>query len=94
MHVLSIADIQLIVDLYETQDVVTDIAGRERQIDTMIRMGYLRPLRGIFMLTELGERTARSLHARQFVPSKGALALPSTESLVDVSNTPPALSAS
>lgn len=93
MHVLSIADIQLIVDLYETQDVVTDIAGRERQIDTMIRMGYLRPLRGIFMLTELGERTARSLHARQFVPSKVALALPSTESLVDATNTPPALSA-
>lgn len=70
MHVLSVADIQLIVDLYETQDVVRDPAGRERQIDSLIRMGYLRPMRGIFTLTELGEKTARSLQARRFVPSR------------------------
>ncbi len=70
MHVLSVADIQLIVDLYETQDVVRDTAGRERQLDSLIRMGYLRPMRGIFTLTELGEKTARSLQARRFVPSR------------------------
>ncbi len=70
MHVLSVADIQLIVDLYETQDVVRDPAGRERQLDSLIRMGYLRPMRGIFTLTELGEKTARSLQARRFVPSR------------------------
>ena len=70
MHVLSVADIQLIVDLYETQDVVRDAAGREKQIDGLIRMGYLRPMRGIFTLTELGEKTARSLQARRFVPSR------------------------
>lgn len=70
MHVLSVADIQLIVDLYETQDVVRDVAGRERQIDSLVRMGYLRPMRGIFTLTELGEKTARSLQARRFVPSR------------------------
>ncbi len=70
MHVLSVADIQLIVDLYETQDVVRDPAGRERQLDSLIRMGYLRPMRGIFTLTELGEKTARSLQARHFVPSR------------------------
>ncbi len=69
-HVLSVTDIQLIVDLFETQDVVRDAAGREQQIDSLIRMGYLRPVRGIFVLTELGEKTARSLQARQFVPSK------------------------
>ncbi len=70
MHVLSVADIQLIVDLYETQDVVRDPAGREHQLDSLIRMGYLRPVRGIFTLTELGEKTARSLQARRFVPSR------------------------
>ncbi len=70
MHVLSVADIQLIVDLYETQDVVRDPAGRERQVDSLVRMGYLRPMRGIFTLTELGEKTARSLQARRFVPSR------------------------
>ncbi len=69
-HVLSVTDIQLIVDLFETQDVVRDIAGRERQIDSLVRMGYLRPMRGIFVLTELGDKTARSLQARHFVPSK------------------------
>jgi len=69
-HVLSVTDIQLIVDLFETQDVVKDASGRERQIDNLIRMGYLRPMRGIFTLTELGEKTARSLQARQFVPSR------------------------
>ncbi len=70
MHVLSVADIQLIVDLYETRDVVRDATGRERQIDSLVRMGYLRPMRGIFTLTELGEKTARSLQARRFVPSR------------------------
>ncbi len=70
MHILSLSDIQLIVDLFETQRELSDVSGRERQIDSLIRTGYLRPLRGTYMLTELGEKTARSLQARRFVPSR------------------------
>ncbi|MEO0317773.1 MAG: hypothetical protein RL404_1450 [Pseudomonadota bacterium] len=83
MHVLSVADIQLIVDLYETQDVVRDPAGRERQIDRLIHMGYLRPMRGIFTLTELGEKTAHSLQARRFVPSRSQDARPAAAALAN-----------
>ncbi|MFM7669653.1 MAG: hypothetical protein ACKO71_03740, partial [Betaproteobacteria bacterium] len=44
--------------------------GREQQVYHLIQLGYLRPLRGVYALTELGEKTARSLQVRQFVPSK------------------------
>ena len=70
MHILSLSDIQLIVDLFETQGAMSDVNGRERQIDNLIRTGYLRPLRGVYVLTELGEKTARSLQMRQFVPPR------------------------
>ncbi len=72
MHILSLSDIQLIVDLFETQGVMSEVSGRERQIDNLIRTGYLRPLRGVYTLTELGEKTARSLQMRQFVPPRAA----------------------
>lgn len=72
MHILSLSDIQLIIRLFEQRDVLSDTQGREHQIYHLIKMGYLRPLRGIYALTELGERTARSLQMRQFVPSKMA----------------------
>lgn len=72
MHILSLSDIQLIIRLFEQRDVLSDAQGREHQVYHLIKMGYLRPLRGIYALTELGERTARSLQMRQFVPSKMA----------------------
>ncbi len=70
MHILSLADIQLIVNLFETQRDLSDVRGRERQVDSLIRTGYLRPLHGSYVLTELGQKTARSLQARQFVPTR------------------------
>lgn len=69
MHILSLSDIQLIIRLFEQRDVMTDANGREQQVYHLIKLGYLRPLRGIYALTELGEKTARSLQMRQFVPS-------------------------
>lgn len=72
MHILSLSDIQLIIRLFEQRDVLSDAQGREQQVYHLIKMGYLRPLRGVYALTELGERTARSLQMRQFVPSKAA----------------------
>lgn len=70
MHILSLSDIQLIIRLFEQHDVMSDAQGREQQVYHLIKLGYLRPLRGIYALTELGEKTARSLQMRQFVPSK------------------------
>ncbi len=76
MHILAISDIKLIIDLFETQGVVSDASGREQQVSNLIRMGYLRPLSGVYVLTELGEKTARSLQMRKFVPS---MMLPASE---------------
>ena len=76
MHILSLSDIKLIIELFETQGVVSDASGREQQVSNLIKMGYLRPLSGVYMLTELGEKTARSLAMRKFVPS---MMLPATE---------------
>ncbi len=76
MHILSLSDIQLIVDLYETQQPIADASGRERQVDNLIRTGYLRPLRGAYLLTELGEKTARSLQVKQFVPPRAESVAP------------------
>ena len=70
MHILSLSDIQLIVDMFETQQPLSNVEGRERQVDNLIRMGYLRPLRATYMLTELGDKTARSLQMRHFVPTR------------------------
>ncbi len=88
MHILSLSDIQLIVDLFETQGVMSDVNGRERQVDNLIRTGYLRPLRGVYMLTELGEKTARSLQMRQFVPPRPA---PAPEVTAETTTDSPAL---
>ena len=76
MHILSLADIKLIIELFETQSVVADASGREQQVSNLIKMGYLRPLSGVYVLTELGEKTARSLAMRKFVPS---MMLPASE---------------
>lgn len=88
MHILSLSDIQLIVDLFETQGVMSEVKGRERQIDNLIRTGYLRPLRGTYVLTELGEKTARSLQMRQFVPPRPA---PAPELTAETKTDSPAL---
>ncbi len=76
MHILSLSDIKLLIDLFEANGVVADAGGRERQISSLIKMGYLRPLSGVYVLTELGEKTARSLAMRKFVPS---MMLPASE---------------
>lgn len=76
MHILSLSDIQLIVDLYELQQSMANTDGREQQVDNLIRTGYLRPLRGVYALTELGEKTARSLQMKQFVPPRAPPAAP------------------
>ncbi len=83
MHILSLSDIQLIVDLYETQQPMADARGREQQVDNLIRTGYLRPLRGAYLLTELGEKTARSLQVKQFVPPRAQAAAPSLPPAAD-----------
>lgn len=82
MHILSLSDIKLIIDLFESQGVVADASGRERQLSNLIKMGYLRPLSGVYSLTELGEKTARSLAMRKFVPS---MMLPASEPAADAS---------
>jgi hypothetical protein len=76
MHILSLSDIKLIIDLFDSQGVVSDANGRELQISNLIKMGYLRPLSGVYTLTELGEKTARSLQMRKYVPS---MMLPASE---------------
>lgn len=93
MHILSLSDIQLIVELFETRGVIADASGRERQIDQLIRFGYLRPLSGTYVLTELGDKTARSLQMRHFVPSKAieVEAPPSPEPAAAADGATPAL---
>jgi len=91
MHILSLSDIQLIIRLFEQHEVLSDAQGREQQVYHLIKIGYLRPLRGIYALTELGERTARSLQMRQFVPSKMAEA---EHALTDASGDAASLTAS
>lgn len=76
MHILSLSDIKLLIELFETQGVVSDASGREHQVSSLIKMGYLRPLSGVYTLTELGEKTARSLQMRNYVPS---MMLPASE---------------
>lgn len=75
MHVLSIEDIELIVHMVETESAVTDFSKRQKQIDHLVRTGYVRPLAGVYVLTELGRRTASSLQAKSYVRSKVDTAL-------------------
>lgn len=69
MHVLSIEDIELMVHLIETESVINDFSKRQKQIDKLVKTGYVRPLAGVFVLTELGRRTASSLQAKSYVRS-------------------------
>ncbi len=70
MHVLSIEDIELMVHMIETESAVTDFSKRQKQIDNLIKTGYVRPLAGVFVLTELGRRTASSLQTKSYVRSR------------------------
>ena len=70
MHVLSIEDIELMVHMIETESAVTDFSKRQKQIDNLIKTGYVRPLAGAFVLTELGRRTASSLQTKSYVRSR------------------------
>ncbi len=90
MHILSLSDIKLLIDLFEAKGVVADAGGREHQISSLIKMGYLRPLSGVYVLTELGEKTARSLAMRKFVPS---MMLPASEAAAGASEMPTAIAA-
>jgi hypothetical protein len=77
MHVLSIEDIELMVHLIETESVITDFSKRQKQIDNLVKTGYVRPLAGVYVLTELGRRTASSLQAKSYVRSQaGSLMMP------------------
>ena len=77
MHVLSIEDIELIVHLIETESAITDFSKRQKQVDNLVRTGYIRPLAGVYVLTELGRRTASSLQAKSYVRSRAdTLAIP------------------
>ena len=77
MHVLSIEDIELIVHLIETESAITDFSKRQKQVDNLVRTGYVRPLAGVYVLTDLGRRTASSLQAKSYVRSRAEkLAIP------------------
>ena len=71
MHVLSIEDIELIVHLIETESAITDFSKRQKQVDNLVRTGYVRPLAGVYVLTDLGRRTASSLQAKSYGRSRG-----------------------
>ncbi len=80
MHVLSIEDIELMVHLIETESVISDFSKRQKQIDNLVRTGYVRPLAGVYVLTELGRRTASSLQTKSYVRSRADTPLTPTKS--------------
>lgn len=79
MHVLSIEDIELMVHLIETESVISDFSKRQKQIDNLVRTGYVRPLAGVYVLTELGRRTASSLQTKSYVRSRADTPLMATK---------------
>jgi hypothetical protein len=60
MDVLSIADIKLMIALFDQTRTLAFDPNRSEQIDQLIRSGYLRPSGDFFVLTDLGARTAIS----------------------------------
>ena len=68
MHILSIEDIEFLVAAANKKKIVVDSENRKKQIDQLIRMGYVRPFSGSFVLTELGEKTAKALQIKLYVP--------------------------
>ena len=60
MDVLSIADIKLMIALFDQTRTLAFDPNRSEQIDQLIRSGYLRPSGDFFGLTDLGARTAIS----------------------------------
>ena len=70
MHILSIEDIEFLVTTANKKKIIVDSDARKKQIDQLIRMGYVRPFNGGFVLTELGEKTAKALQIKLYVPEE------------------------
>ena len=75
MHILSIEDIEFLVTAANNKKIVVDSENRKKQIDQLIRMGYVRPFSGSFVLTELGEKTAKALQIKLYVPEEENIAI-------------------
>ena len=75
MHILSIEDIEFLVAAANKKKIVVDSENRKKQIDQLIRMGYVRPFSGSFVLTELGEKTAKALQIKLYVPEEENIAI-------------------
>ena len=60
MNIIATEDIELLLALKQGQN---DAASRisEKQRHKMISMGFIRYMRGGYVITELGERMAKSL---------------------------------
>lgn len=60
MNIIATEDIDLLLALNQGQ---SEAASRisEKQRHKMISMGFIRQMRGGYVITELGERMARSL---------------------------------
>ena len=70
MHILSVEDIEFLVTSTNGKKILVDSENRKKQIDQLIRMGYVRPFSGSFVLTELGEKTAKALQIKLYVPEE------------------------
>ena len=70
MHILSVEDIEFLVTSTNGKKILVDSENRKKQIDQLIRMGYVRPFSGNFVLTELGEKTAKALQIKLYVPEE------------------------
>ncbi len=60
MNIIATEDIELLLALHQGRsDAVSRIGDKQRH--KMISMGFIRATRGGYVITELGERMARSL---------------------------------
>ncbi len=70
MHVLSIEDIDFLVTTANSKKINVETREQRLQIDQLIRMGYVRPFSGTFVLTDLGEKTAQALQIKLYIPEE------------------------
>ena len=71
MDVLSVEDIDLMIELSKSRGAVKNPDNKQKQIDKLIRMGIIRPSgKKQYGLTELGEKTAIALQAKEYVPGQ------------------------
>ena len=88
MHVLSTDDMEFLVTSANAGKIVVDSEKLKQRIDPLIRMGYVRPYNGLYYLTELGAKTARSLQFKFYDPNELNAHMPGIET-VHVSETNP-----